>query len=131
MKYLLSFWADEGVWDETSPEQARAGVQRWREFDREAAEAGVLIACEPLQPSATATTMTPTRAAEPITTDGPFMETKEQLGGFALLECADLDEAMEWARRVPLGPPWSIEVRPIMAFDGSEPEPQQLVQEET
>jgi hypothetical protein len=115
MRYLLTLYVDEARPEPTADEQ-RKGIARWSAFDREAADAGVLIACEALQPSDTATTIRPRADAEPLTTDGPFAETKEQLGGFVLLDCDDLDEAMRWARKVPVEEPWAIEVRPIVDF---------------
>jgi hypothetical protein len=112
MKYLLTFVVEEGAMD-SSPEEMRDALERWSAFDREAADAGALIACEPLEESSTSTTLRVPRDGEPMLTDGPFAESKEQLGGFCLLECADADEALEWARKVPLRE-GSIEIRPIM-----------------
>jgi hypothetical protein len=112
MKYLLNFIVEERTM-ESPPEEMRAALERWAEFDREAADAGVLIACEPLEESAATTTLHVPREGEPTLTDGPFAESKEQLGGFCLLECADGDEALAWARKVPIGT-GSIEIRPVM-----------------
>jgi hypothetical protein len=111
MKYLLTFVVEERT-VEGAPEERQAALERWSAFDQEAAEAGVLIACEPLESSATTTLRVP-RDGEAILSDGPFAESKEQLGGFCLLECADADEALAWARKVPLGE-GAIEIRPIM-----------------
>jgi hypothetical protein len=79
-------------------------------------EAGVLVGGEALEPISAATTVR-VRGGERMITDGPFAETKEQLGGFYLVDCADLDEAIEWAARIPSGEFGSIEVRPIMSFE--------------
>ena len=68
-----------------------------------------------LQPTATATSVR-VRDGERLVTDGPFAETKEQLGGYYLLECKDLDEAIEWAARIPGAQTGTIEIRPIMEF---------------
>jgi hypothetical protein len=113
MKYLLSFIVEEGAMEDASPEEMRESMERWSAFDREAAEKGVLIACEPLEGSSAATTIRLGEGGERIVTDGPFAESKEQIGGFCLLECKDLDEALEWAGKVPMrfG---SIEIRPVM-----------------
>jgi hypothetical protein len=73
----------------------------------------VLIACEPLEPSAAATTLKLQPDGERIVSDGPFAESKEQLGGFAVLECDSRDEALEWANKVPMTS-GSIEIRPAM-----------------
>jgi hypothetical protein len=88
-------------------------MDRWSAFDTEATERGALIACEPLEASSAATTMQIRADGERIVTDGPFAETKEQLGGFCLLECANRNEAIEWARKVPMVS-GSIEIRPVM-----------------
>jgi hypothetical protein len=113
MKYLLTFIVEERAMVDSSPEEMREALERWSAFDREAAEAGALIACEPVEDSSTSTTLRVPREGEPVLTDGPFAESKEQLGGFCLLECADAEEALEWARKVPLRE-GSIEIRPIM-----------------
>jgi hypothetical protein len=113
MKYLLSFIVEEGAMEDASPEEMRESMERWSAFDREAAEKRALIACEPLEGSSAATTVRLGEADERTVTDGPFAESKEQLGGFCLLECKDLDEALEWAGKVPMRS-GSIEIRPVM-----------------
>ena len=113
MKYLLSFVVDEGAREDTSPEEMREGIERWSAFDQEAAQKGALIACEPLESSSAATTIHVREDGERTVSDGPFAESKEQIGGFCLLECENLDEALQWAGKVPLGS-GSIEIRPIM-----------------
>jgi hypothetical protein len=112
MKYLLSFIVEEGATDDATPEEMQEGMEAWNAFDTEAAEQGALIACEPLEKTSQATTIH-LRDGERMVTDGPFAESKEQLGGFALLECASRDEAIEWANKVPLTS-GAIEVRPVM-----------------
>jgi hypothetical protein len=116
MKYMLSFFAEEGGWDEVTPEEIKAGMEPWNELDREMTEAGIGICGEGLQPSSTATTVKVGEGDERMVTDGPYAETKEQLGGFMLLECDDLDEALGWANKVPLSKGSSIEVRPVMDY---------------
>jgi hypothetical protein len=91
----------------------REAIERWSAFDQEAVDAGVLIACEPLEESSTSRTLRVGRETDPVLTDGPFAESKEQIGGFCLLECADAEEALAWARKVPLRE-GAIEIRPIM-----------------
>ena len=113
MKYLLSFVVDEGAMEDTSPEEMREGLERWSAFDQEATQKGALIACEPLESSSAATTIHVREDGERTVSDGPFAESKEQIGGFCLLECENLDEALQWAGKVPLGS-GSIEIRPIM-----------------
>jgi hypothetical protein len=116
MKYMLALIGDESGWDDVTDEQMRAMMEPWNEFEQRLAEAGAKIAGEGLQPSATATTVKIGEGDDRVVTDGPFAETKEQLGGFYLLECADLDEALEWAKKVPLQPGGSVEVRPVMDY---------------
>lgn len=116
MKYLLTIFGDEGGWEDVSPEEMKAGMEPWSEYSRQVIEAGVFVAGEGLQPSATATTLSNTGGAERSVTDGPFAETKEQLGGFYLLDCANLDEALEWAKKIPVQEGGSVEVRPVMDY---------------
>jgi hypothetical protein len=113
MRYLLSFIVEEGAMEDASPEEMREGLERWSAFDDEAVARGAMIACEPLESSSVATTIHVRQNGDRIVTDGPFAESKEQLGGFCLLDCENLDEALEWARKVPLRE-GSIEVRPVM-----------------
>jgi hypothetical protein len=116
MKYLLALFGDESGWDDVTEEEMRAGMEPWNRFEKEIFEAGAKVAGEGLQPSATATTVRIGKGDERVVTDGPFAETKEQLGGFYLIECDDLDQALEWARKVPLRPGSSVEVRPVMDY---------------
>ncbi len=95
MKYMLILAADEGGWEDRSPEEAKAEMGRWQEFGQELVDAGAWIAGEGLQESATATTVRIGDDGERVVTDGPFAETKEQVGGFYLLEC---DEPRRGAR---------------------------------
>jgi hypothetical protein len=113
MKYLLTFVVEEGAMEDASPEEMQESLERWSAFDRDAAEAGALIACEPVEGSSSATTIRIGEDGERMLTDGPFAESKEQLGGFCLLECASKDEALAWAEKVPMRA-GVIEVRPIM-----------------
>jgi hypothetical protein len=113
MKYLLTFYGDESAMENASPEEMKEGMERWGAFEREAVEAGVMIACEPLETSSSATTIHLDEEREQTITDGPFTESKEQLGGFCLLEVEDGEEALEWANKVPLRPGASMEVRAV------------------
>ncbi len=116
MKYLMTLIVKEGGMEDTSPEEMKASMDRWQAFNADAVAAGVLIAGEPLEESSAATTIK-VGDGDRVTTDGPFAESKEQLGGFYLLECSDLDEALEWASKIPL-PAGSIEVRPVRDLSG-------------
>jgi hypothetical protein len=124
MKFLLTLYGEERGREDFSPEDAAREMAAWQAFDEAAREAGVLLACEGLAPSQTATTVRFT-GGERRVTDGPFIETKEQLGGFLFLEVRDLDEALEWAERLP----WKqngcfTEIRPIMDYDAWDPQAQ-------
>jgi hypothetical protein len=116
MKFLLTLYGEERGREEFSPEEAQREMAAWQAFDQAAREAGVLRACEGLAPSQTATTVR-VEGGQRRVTDGPFIETKEQLGGFVFLEARDLDEALEWVERLP----WNTdgcftEIRPIMDY---------------
>lgn len=82
-------------------------------FSEEVAKAGIMRAGDPLQSSDSATTVR-VRGGKASTTDGPFAETKEQLGGYYILDCKDLDEAIAYAAKIPSARFGSIEIRPIM-----------------
>jgi hypothetical protein len=116
MKYLLTFIRDQDRMFDGTEEERRAEMEAWNEFNRQAAEAGVMIANEALELPETTKTLRITEASEPAITDGPFAETKEQLGGYYLVECDDVDQAVEAASRIPSVVRGSIEVRPIMDF---------------
>ena len=117
MKYLLTLWHDETRRDQFSPEELAEGMKRWDAYTTETKDAGAFLGGEGLQPTATATTVQiAVDGGDPIVSDGPFAETKEQLGGFYLLDCEDLDEAIAWARKIPM-PGGKVEVRPIMDYD--------------
>ena len=116
MKVLLTLYGDETTW-ETEPEDIARAMAAWQAFDDAAREAGVLIACDGLEPGHTATTIRVEHGQRRVV-DGPFLETKEQLGGYVLMEVADLDEAMKWAARLP----WNTdgcftEIRPVMDYE--------------
>ena len=82
------------------------------------AQAGVLVDSAPLRPGASATTVR-VRGGETLLTDGPYAELKEQLGGYTLLECADLDEALRWAAKIPAAARGAVEVRPVISVGGA------------
>ena len=121
MKYLLTLYRDESRFADLTPEQLQRNMRRWDAYTREAEQAGVHLGGEGLQPSATATTVRIEESGDHIVSDGPFAETKEQLGGYYLLACKDLDEALAWAKRIPM-PGGGVEVRPVMDYEavGSE-----------
>ncbi len=121
MKYMLLLYGPELPGPGT--EEARVLLARWMEAEQAMANAGVLIDCAPLQPPAASTTLR-VRGGETLLTDGPAAEIKEQFGGFTLIECADLDDALKWAARLPTARDGSVEVRPVVtvpAGDGEAP----------
>jgi hypothetical protein len=99
-----------------SPEEMQAEMPRWFEYTQELRDAGVMLAGEALQPVDTATTVR-VRNGERLVSDGPFAETKEVLGGYYIIDVADLDAALSWADRMPNIRYGSVEVRPVMVFD--------------
>lgn len=107
----------EGV--EVSDEEMGKIMDEYNEFGRNAGAAGVVAGGEALHDTNTATTIhVPTgKGGEPVFTDGPFAETKEVLGGFYLLDCADLDEALKWAQQIPGAWHGKVEVRPCIDFE--------------
>jgi hypothetical protein len=112
MKYLLTFVRDADRMYEGTDEDAKANMEAWNAFNREAAEAGVMLANEALELPRTAKTVRVGEDGHTVT-DGPFAETKEQLGGFCLIDVESLDDAIAWAKKVPLLPDSSVEVRAV------------------
>ena len=130
MKYLLTFVRDQERMYEGTEDEMKAAMEAWNKFDQDAIDAGVLIANEALELPKTAMTLRIVDGGEPAVTDGPFAETKEQLGGFCLIDCEGLEEAIGWAKKVPLRPGSAIEVRAIMdlspyGYESSTPGPVQ------
>ena len=113
MRYLMMICSDEKSEMTAAPDVAQARSQRWAEYAGELHAAGKLLGGERLRPTQSATTVRHTNG-QAVLSDGPFAETKEQLGGYFLVDAADLDEAVEWARKMPhLERGGSVEVRPI------------------
>ncbi len=110
MKYMLLFYWNTNETTTPTPEEYQAVAKEWGKFTHDANAAGALIATNGLAPASTATTLR-IRDGKRVLTDGPFAETHEQLGGFALMECKDLDDAMQWAEMLPPSKDGSIEIR--------------------
>lgn len=117
MQYMLLLYSDESQDRQPQSEEEMAEyLAPWAAYSQALADAGVMRGGEALEPTSTATTLSPGQP-EPVVTDGPFAETKEQLGGFYMLDCKDLDEALAWAGKCPiLTFGGRVEVRPIMVF---------------
>jgi hypothetical protein len=116
MKFLALIYNDERMYQDAPPEAIAETFAAHGRFGQAAGEAGVFLGGEGLQPVATATTIR-VRDDERMLTDGPYAETKEQLGGYYLLECKDLDDALNWAAQIPEARTGSVEVRPVMDYD--------------
>jgi hypothetical protein len=116
MQYLLTIYSDPDLEPTPADENWEQYMQGYFTMTEQARESGALVAGDALQGVETATTVR-VRDGLTVTTDGPFAETKEQLGGYYLLECADLDEAIAWAEKIPGSRCGSVEIRPIMVFD--------------
>ncbi|HEY7660462.1 MAG TPA: YciI family protein [Actinomycetota bacterium] len=115
MHYMLLIYGPEGGAMDTSPEEQAKSMQEWGDYTAWLKDKGWLIAGDALHPTSEATTVRHADGST-MTTDGPFAETKEQLGGYYLLDCANLDEAIEAGSRTPIRA-GSIEIRPVMHFD--------------
>ena len=112
MKYMLLMYANESAVPETPEDQEAISQTVWFALMKEMKDAEVLLSNTGLSPIANATTVR-VREGKTLITDGPFAETHEQLGGFFLLECKDLDEALHWAGKIPHARFGSVEVRPL------------------
>lgn len=118
MKYACLIYSDEDdpvANPDPTTEAFGPMMAGYMAFGEATESAGVYVAGEPLENTTTATTVQ-VRDGETVTTDGPFAETKEQLGGFYILECENLDEAIEWAAQIPHAALGRVEVRPVPNF---------------
>ena len=116
MKYLCLIYDDESKRGTMSKEQTAAIHGEYGAFTEAIKKSGQFLGGEALQPTQTATTVR-VRQGKISTTDGPFAETKEQLGGFYLINATDLNDAIQVASRIPSARTGSIEVRPIWVFE--------------
>jgi hypothetical protein len=112
---MLLIYGDEKAWGAGTPEEQAAEMQAWTDYTAWLKEKGWHLHGEALEPTPSATTVR-VRDGKVLTTDGPFAETKEQLGGYYAVQCANLDEAIEAASRIPSVGTGSLEIRPIMEF---------------
>jgi hypothetical protein len=123
MQYAILIYDEETAHPSPEPPDPAVWGQvmdQYNAFTAALNEAGVMRGGEALQPVTTATTVR-VRDGQTMTTDGPFAETKEGLGGFYLIECADLDEALQWAARCPGSWHGTVEVRPVVDFSAGQP----------
>ena len=112
MQYLALIYGNEERWAALSDEERTAMYERYRAFSDAAGEAGVVGGGAELAPTRDATTVR-VRSDETLVTDGPYAEVKEALGGYFLLECGSMDEAVEWASQIPGAHYGAVEVRPV------------------
>ena len=113
MKYMLLIYADEQAW----PYAEREGCfQESAQLAHDLKADGNYVSASPLQPTSTATSIR-VRDGKPLVTDGPFAETREQLGGYFMIEARNLDQAMEIAARIPGARRGTVEIRPVMEID--------------
>jgi hypothetical protein len=115
MKYLLTIYGDERQMADVTPGAVNTMMDGYRRFGEEITQNGAYVAGEALEPVSTATTVR-VENGERMVTDGPFAETKEQLAGFYVLECDDLDEAIAYAAKIPGAETGCVEVRPVRVF---------------
>ena len=117
MKYLLLIYDNEKTHMSMSPEEMSKKMDEWFKYTDDLQATGKLLDGSALQPTVAATTVRAGNPA-PLATDGPFAETKEQLGGFYMVEATDLDDAIEWAGKMPhIADGGSVEIRPTMEFE--------------
>ncbi|MGB0112293.1 MAG: YciI family protein [Ilumatobacteraceae bacterium] len=116
MKYMLILASDPA--DEPTPDSDAFGpyMGEWEAYSQALIESGALVGGEALQGIETASTVQ-VRDGKRIVTDGPFIESKEVIGGFYLIDVANLDEALDWAAKIPNSTFGTVEVRPVMEFD--------------
>ena len=114
MKYLLLIYSDEQAWSETAREHC---YLESAELARQLHASGQYVAANPLHPVATATSVR-VREGKPLVTDGPYAETREQLGGYFLVDAENLDEAISIASRIPGARVGTVEIRPVMEVAG-------------
>ncbi|MEA3078395.1 MAG: hypothetical protein QOF60_3303 [Actinomycetota bacterium] len=116
MRYLLLIYTSETANQPSSPEEGKVMMTEYEDYTKWLADSGMMLGGDALQSTATATTVR-VREGATLTTDGPFAETKEQLGGYYMIDAKDLDAAIDVASRIPGAKVGSIEVRPVMEFE--------------
>lgn len=112
MEYMILIYGDERGYGNVTEAQLKAMYQEYGSYTQDLIKAGVMRAGSELKPVATATTVR-VRGGKVLSTDGPFAETNEQLGGYYLIDVPNLDEAVKWASKCPGAKTGSIEVRPL------------------
>jgi hypothetical protein len=116
MQYMALIYADEGSWSALSDEERARVVDRYQALAEAARAAGVLLGGDELGPTRDATTVR-IRDGQTLVVDGPYAEAREALGGYFLFECETIDEAVDWAARIPAAERGAVEVRPVNVDD--------------
>ena len=116
MRYVLQIYSPDGYWDSLGTKERDALYAEYFAYTRDVSEQGVLVGSHELEPAATATSVR-VREGDILVTDGPFAETKERLGGYYVIDVESLDEALEWAARIPSAQHGTIEIRPVVMHD--------------
>ena len=114
-QYMLLIYDDPSAWQSMSEDERNAVMGEYMAYTNELREAGAFVAGDALQPTATAKSVR-LRDGERLTTDGPFAETKEALGGYYIVDVESDEEALEWASKIPSARLGTIEVRPVVVF---------------
>ena len=117
MKYMLLIHHEENGWEKLTEAERKAIYGEYRKFTEDIIASGNYVAGDELRPTTTATSVR-VREGKRLVTDGPFAETREQLGGYYLIEAHDLDEAMKIAERVPVAKHGTVEIRPVLEISG-------------
>jgi hypothetical protein len=116
VEYLLVLYSNEDGWNQLTKEQQQQGYAAYMAYTEALKKAGALVGANRLQPSATATTVRVVDGKSQVL-DGPYVDSKEQLGGYYLIEAPDLDSALAWAARCPGAGHGTVEVRPVWAME--------------
>ena len=117
MKYILMAYVNEGGWPKMTPAEQQQGMAAYMAYGEALTKAGVLVGSNRLQASTAATTVRMTNGKSQVL-DGPYVDSKEQLGGYFLIDVPDLDAAISWAARCPAAGHGVVEVRPIWDMAG-------------
>ena len=117
MQYLLMIYSKEGAWEKMSPAEQQQGMAAYNAFTEALKKSAVLVGSNRLRPASMATTVRVANGKSQVL-DGPYADTKEQLGGYYLIDVADLDAALAWAARCPGASHGIVEVRPVWSTAG-------------
>ncbi len=118
MEYLALIYADESVWERMPAAERESAYEQYAEFSRAARDAGVLVGGNELGSTSSATTVR-VRDDEPLVSDGPYAEVKEALGGYFIINCQSLEDALDWAARIPAAEHGAVEIRPVHVDGGA------------